>query len=207
MGSAETSTPAARRGSSGIPKTALIVWRILITVAVGWILARDARTPSPGDITFSLPGTDQPVVRLTGAMPDPQVSGQVFPRSSVVTGLQFLDDQGNEMGGFGTMPEDRRAMILCFDHRTAEAVCLTRIDEDITFAIMEPPAADARVGQTGPQRFGFGLLPGEGRSYLRLMDRDGRIRIRMEVDSTGTPVVETLDAGGNVTASLGGATR
>ncbi len=193
-----TNTPAQRSTSSPI-QIVLVVWLVLLTVSFGFLYMRDnAISTRSAEIAFTPDGFEHPVVRLTGAMPDPQVGGQTFPRSNVVAGIQFMDENGDEMGGIGTMVEDRRAMMLCFDHATAEAVCLTRFGENVTFSIMEPPAEGTEVGRTGPERFTFGVLPDEGLSYLRLLDREGRVRIRMEVDSEGRPVVETLDENGAV---------
>ncbi len=187
------------RSTPSAVQLVLVVWLVLLTVVVTVLYTR-----ASAEIAFTPNGFEHPVVRLTGAMPDPQVGGQTFPRSNVVAGIQFMDENGDEMGGLGTILEDRRAMMLCFDHATAEAVCLTRFGENITFSIMEPPEDGAEVGRTGPERFTFGVLPDEGLSYLRLLDREGRVRIRMEVDSEGRPVVETLDENGAVLFSSGG---
>lgn len=193
---AEMSGP---HGKPSPAQVALVVWLVAITVAVAFMYTRVAAiTVDTSEITFTPDGFTEPVVRLTGEMPDPQVGGQTFPRSNVVAGIQFMDANGDEMGGLGTILEDRRAMMLCFDHATAEAVCLTRFEDDVSFSIMEPPAEGAEVGVAGPQRFEFGVLSDEGLSYLRLKDREGRVRIRMEVDSDGLPVVETLDENGAV---------
>ncbi len=186
----------------------LMVWQAVLTVAVGalFLRERDAdgapEPPTAPEVAFTPDGFDNPVVRLAGALPDPQVGGRTFPRSNVVAGLQFTDAQGNELGGLGTIPEERRAMMLCFDHQTAEAVCLTRYEENVTFTIMEPPAEGAQVGVTGPQRFAFGVRPDEGLSYLHLMDREGRARVRLVVGADGQPAIETLDEDGRVTARM-----
>jgi len=197
---------SAQRSPLSVFQAISVLWLASLTVAVAFTYARGNRIATPasslassaGEITFTPAGFEHPAVRLTGAMPDPQVGGQTFPRSNVVAGLQFLDSKGDEMGGLGAILVDRKAMMLCFDHSTAEAVCLTRFGKDVMFSIMEPPADGAQVGVPGPQRFAFGVLPDEGVSYLRLMDRQGQVRIRMEVDAEGQPVIETMDENGTV---------
>lgn len=84
----------------------VLVFAWLVAVTVGYMYPRaNARTADTSGVAFSPSGSANPVVRLTAAMPDPQVAGQTFPRSVVVSGLQFLDLDGNEMGGLGTIPD------------------------------------------------------------------------------------------------------
>ncbi len=133
---------------------------------------------------------------LIGApLPNPQVQGTVYERSRPVPGIMFLDTLGNETGGLGLF-DDLDGGGLCFDHTTAEAVCLTKISRlgYIGLTVNDRPPPDARVGQTGSQR--VQLAAQRGASSLVLSDSEGRARIRLAVDSLGVPRIEVLDEEG-----------
>ncbi len=133
---------------------------------------------------------------LIGApLPDPQVQGTVYERSRPVPGIMFLDTLGNETGGLGLF-DDIDGGGLCFDHTTAEAVCLVKISRlgFIGLTILDRPPPGARVGQSGSQR--VQLATQRGASSLVLSDSEGRPRIRLAVDSLGVPRMEILDEEG-----------
>jgi hypothetical protein len=135
---------------------------------------------------------------LIGApLPDPQVQGKVYPRSRPVPGIMLLDTLGNETGGLGLF-DDLQGGGLCFDYTTAEALCLTKAPKlrHLGLTLLDPPAADAQVGRTGPER--LQLAVSRGTAGLVLRDPQGRVRVRLGVDSTGTPSLELLSAEGAV---------
>jgi len=134
---------------------------------------------------------------LIGApLPDPQVQGQVYERSRPVPGIQFLDTLGNETGGIGIF-DDIDGGGLCFDHKTAEAVCLTKANRlgFIGLSMLDQPAPGSSVGQTGSER--VQLAASGGTSHLVLSDSEGRPRVRLVVDSLGMGRIEVLDAAGS----------
>jgi hypothetical protein len=139
---------------------------------------------------------------LIGApLPDPQVQGQVYERSRPVPGIMFLDTLGNETGGVGLF-DDLDGGGFCFDHATAEAVCLTKANRFgfIGLTILDRPAPGSEVGQPGSER--LQLAASRGTSQLVLSDAAGNERIRLVVASTGTAGIEILDEAGNPVARV-----
>jgi hypothetical protein len=138
---------------------------------------------------------------LGAPLPDPQVQGTVYPRSRPVPGIMFVDTLGNETGGLGVF-DDLQGGALCFDYATAEAMCVTKAPSlgFLGLTILDPPAAGSRVGRSGSQRVQVGLV--RGRAAVTLSDGQGRPRLRLAVDSAGTPDVELLNEQGEVVRSM-----
>ncbi len=141
---------------------------------------------------------------LIGApLPDPKVQGTVYPRSRPVPGIMFLDTVGNETGGLGLF-DDLQGGALCFDYATAEAVCLTKAPTlgFVGLTMLDPPATGSRVGLTGAERLQLAVV--RGRAGLTVSDAQGRVRLRLSVDSLGVPEVQFLDEQGAVIRRLTG---
>lgn len=145
----------------------------------------------------------RPRLLLGAPLPDPQVQGEVYPRTRPVPGIMFLDTLGNETGGIGLF-DDIGGGGLCFDYATAEAVCLTKATRFgyVGLTFLAPPDAGAPVGQSGAERVTLALH--QGGAQLVLSDAAGRPRLRVAVDSAGTASIETLDEEGNTTGRFPG---
>jgi hypothetical protein len=144
---------------------------------------------------------DQTVFRLSAPLPNPIVGGEEFERSSKVYGLQFLDEEGNELGGLGTIPEVR-AGIFCFDHETAEAMCITKVRDSLQISLLNEPAPGAKVGEAGATRLAIGLEKSEGTAFIILADNEGAPRIKLSVGEDGEPRLEFWDANGELIESF-----
>ena len=144
---------------------------------------------------------DQTIFRLSAPLPNPIVRGEELQRSSKVYGLQFLDDEGNEMGGLGTIP-DMKAGILCFDHETAEAMCFTKVQDSLRISLFNKPEEGTTLGEAGATRLSIGLDKSEGTAFIVLADNQGLPRIRMSVGEDGEPRLEFWDADGELIQSL-----
>ncbi len=113
----------------------------------------------------------------------------------------FLDTLGNETGGLGLF-DDLKGGGLCFDSTAAEAVCLTKAStlRHLGLTILDPPPPEAQIGRPGAER--LQLAVDRGRVGLVLRDLQGRTRVRLSLDSAGTPSLEFLDAQGTVVRRL-----
>ncbi|UCC31806.1 MAG: hypothetical protein JSU86_05915 [Phycisphaerales bacterium] len=121
----------------------------------------------------------RPRVVIAAPLGNPVVQGKEFPRSAVVHGIQLLDPNGNEVGGLG-MLDNGDAVMLCFDHQTAEAVCLTRFGASVGLSAFDPAGPGSKVGVTGPQRFGLATAA-NGESSFAMSDRQGRARFMVSI--------------------------
>lgn len=176
---------------------------LVVTMLVGSGSLAFARRPTPQqsfdtiDVRLLRVVDDhgRPRFLIGAPLPDPQVQGQVYERSRPVPGIQFLDTLGNETGGLGLF-DDIEGGGLCFDHRTAEAVCLTKANRlgFIGLSMLAQPAPGAAVGQPGSER--VQLASNRGAAHLVLSDSEGRPRIRLVVDSLGMGRIEILDEAG-----------
>jgi len=182
--------------------------RILWLVAIfAFVLSFLSYTRSPPEDALFLQRLDfrgeegQPMFRLSSPLPNPVVRGQELERSSNVYGLQFLDEEGNEMGGLGTIPSEKTG-ILCFDHETAEAMCFSKVRDSLQISLLNEPKAGAKVGEAGVTRLAIGLEKSEGIAYIVLTDNEGAPRIRLSVGENGEPKLEFWDANGELIESF-----
>jgi hypothetical protein len=176
--------------------------RILWLVAIfAFVLSFLSYTRSQSDDALSLHRIDfqgeedRPIFRLSSPLPNPVVGGQEFPRSTNVYGLQFLDEEGNEMGGLGTIPS-AKAGILCFDHDTAEAMCFTKVGDTLQISMLNEPKEGAQVGEAGTTRLAIGLEKSEGTAFIILADNEGLPRLKLSVGEEGDPKLEFWNANG-----------
>ncbi len=130
---------------------------------------------------------------IAAPLPNPVVNGKEFPRSSAVTGIQFLGSDGNEQGGVAIIDSVHGAAV-CFDYDTAEAMCMTKAKQYKGISIFDPPGKDAQVGVTGSQRMELSL--DEGQPRIVLSDSKGKDRIVLAIDAKDNPHVQVLDANG-----------
>jgi hypothetical protein len=137
----------------------------------------------------------RPRMVIAAPLDPPRVDGREYPRSGDVVGIQLLDPRGNEIGGLG-IADDASARLLCFDHATAEALCIVSSSDYMGISIYDPPAPGTPVGKVGASRAEISVVPGKT-AELALRDRDGKLRIRLAVDERGAASISVLDAAGN----------
>jgi hypothetical protein len=112
-----------------------------------------------------------------------------------------MDEEGNEMGGLGTIPE-ARAGIFCFDYESAEAMCFTKVGDQLQISMFNRPNAGDPVGKAGAARLAIGLEGDQGEAFIVLADNAGDPRIRISVNRGGEPKLEFFDANGELIDSL-----
>ena len=122
------------------------------------------------------------------------MGGKEFERSTDVYGIQFLDPEGNEVGGLG-VEDSHNTRMLCFDYATAEALCLANSDTFVGMNIIGSPKPGASVGKPGPERISMGVTY-EGNSFLKLSDNNGKERIAFTIDAENIVRIKVLDENG-----------
>ncbi|MBI3873339.1 MAG: hypothetical protein HY304_09730 [candidate division Zixibacteria bacterium] len=196
-----------KRGRSLERRVAVLSWVSAVLVIALVVLAYYSQSRTKHLETLRVRRIDfvdeQGRSRLTVAtpLPNPVVRGTEFPRSTNVYGLQFKDSLGNEVGGLG-IEDNIKARMLCFDYETAEAMCLTKYQDEVEISMFNKPPASAAVGQTGAQRIAMGVSAAHKTAFLVLFDQSGRERIRLSVDSADVPRIALLDADGNLLYSI-----
>jgi hypothetical protein len=159
----------------------------------------------PGIIFFNDEGTENGGLGFSGKRnPD-----GTYTASSGFSFDQFNQDQVlylqyNDRNG-------RRNMGMTVADRTdADIYDLVMERDSITKNVPEGPARDAALQKWAQPRNGVPIVAERlyvGRdnaktSVVRLSDRNGKARLRLAVDSLGTPSLEFLDADGKVTSRL-----
>ena len=159
----------------------------------------------PGIIFFNDEGTENGGLTFTGAR---QPDG-TYRASSGFSFDQFNQDQVLYMQY--TDNNGRRHMGLTIADRTDRDIYDLVMERDSIMKVHPAGAAqNAALAQWAAPRNGVPMVAERvyvGRdvskaAVVNLSDRDGHARIRLRVDSLGTPSLEFLDAAGNVTSRL-----
>jgi len=159
----------------------------------------------PGIIFFNDEGTENGGLTFTGSrQPDGTFrasSGFSFDQfnQDQVLYLQYNDNNGRRNMGF-----------TIADRADADIYDMVAERDSIMKAVPEGPARNAALEKWAAPRNGVPLAAQRvyvGRdasksAVVNLSDRNGKPRIRMVVDSLGSPSLEFLDAGGNVISRL-----
>ena len=162
----------------------------------------------PGIIFFNDEGTENGGLTFTGQRnPDGTYrasSGFSFDQfnQDQVLYLQYSDDNGRRRMGFTVA-----------DRIDLDIYDLVAERDSIMKAHPQGPARDSALRKWAQPRNGVPIAAERvyvGRdvrkaAVVNLSDRDGKPRIRLMVDSLGTPSLEFLDANGTVTSRLPGA--
>ncbi len=121
----------------------------------------------------------RPRIRIGAPLPDPKVGR----RAVKAYGIQWLDEAGEEIGGYA-MLSPIGVHGLCFDSRRGyEAVCVGLIKEGMPEVVLRD--------QSGPEpqeRIALRIV--DGVALLELSDEAGRPRLRFTVDREGRSAVE-----------------
>jgi hypothetical protein len=159
----------------------------------------------PGIIFFNDEGTENGGLGFSGK----READGTYNASSGFSFDQFNQDQVlylqyNDRNG-------RRNMGLTVaDRANTDIYDLVKERDSIVKAVPEGPARDAAIQKWAAPRNGEQLFAPRvyvGRdvakaALVNLSDRNGKPRLRLMVDSLGTPSLEFLDASGNVTSRL-----
>jgi len=156
----------------------------------------------PGLIFFNDEGTENGGLTFTGReQPDGTFSSSVgmsfdqFNQDQVVV-LNYTDDNGRRRMG---LTINDRADVDIFDMVQARDSIMRMPEGPEREAALREWAAPRDGVPLAAQRVYVGRDPSRA-AVVNLSDPQGRPRIRMRVDSTGTPSLEFLDENGQVTA-------
>lgn len=174
---------------------AVIVVTVLATRTLGQKKSEEAHFDSLTTQRLTLADVDgHPRLVLAAPLPNPRVAGKEYPRSGAAYGFQFLDKDGNETGGLALL-DNIGGGAICFDYTTAEALCLTKTRDSVYITMLDPPADNAKVGETGAAR--IALSQEGGNASIVLGDRSGKDRIVLGVDKDGQTELKILDSDGH----------
>ena len=174
---------------------AVIVVTVLVTRTVGQKKVEEAHFDSLTTQRLALADADgHPRLILAAPLPNPRVGGKEYPRSGPAYGFQFLDKDGNESGGLALL-DNIGGGAICFDYTTAEALCLTKTRDSVYITMLDPPAENAKVGETGAER--IVLSQEKGNASIVLADRSGKDRIVLGVNKDGQTELKILDPDGH----------
>jgi hypothetical protein len=159
----------------------------------------------PGIIFFNDEGTENGGLTFSGAR---QPDG-TYRASSGFSFDQFNQDQVLYMQ-YNDNNGRRNMGLTIADRVDADIYDLVMERDSIVKAHPAGPARDAALTKWAQPRNGVPMVAQRvyvGRdvskaAVINLSDRDGKARIRLMVDSLGTPSLEFLDATGNVTSRL-----
>jgi hypothetical protein len=126
-------------------------------------------------------------MRLGTPLPDPSMGGKTSPRRSPLSGIQINDAKGDEMGGLGML--DDGSLILCFDSRTAEAICM--------YVLPSGERGFSVADNQGKDRAIMALNPDKSVS-LSLNDDQGKPKAQIQLSSGGSPEIRLTTPDGKL---------
>lgn len=134
---------------------------------------------------------------ISSPVPDPKVNGKEFKRDIKISGIQIKDDEGNEIGGIGTI-ENSRTALMALDYSNREAVVIYVSDD-------EKPSAGININ--GKTNVNFDTLVAEPTSNIQIaiedrkprisiLGRDGKPRIEILLDEEDNPSIILTSSSG-----------
>ncbi|WP_143309002.1 hypothetical protein [Chitinophaga vietnamensis] len=147
-------------------------------------------------------GHNRIVISNEEHMPPPLVGGKTYKRIFNPAGFVFYDEKGNECGGIALANPDKKTGVraLAFDYNNSDAIGLMT-QEDIEGNHFRSGFAINDKKPGGPVGSGVNrvmLHTVNGVAGLEINGPDGKVRIRLTVDTLGNPLFETIDAKGKV---------
>ncbi|MBI4356737.1 MAG: hypothetical protein HY559_02515 [Gammaproteobacteria bacterium] len=140
----------------------------------------------------------QVLLRIAAPLPNPLVQGKKYERSRVVDGVQFLDKNGNEVGGLAVNAEEGVGG-LCFNYEAGEAACFYKDKEDVALDFYAKK--EGTEAGSGTKRFALGFSGKNDSSFLVLSDKNGKERIKFSVDDAHAKI-QMFDANGQETYTI-----
>jgi len=165
--------------------------RILLGAPVPKTTERKRQDDATGMLVLGEDGADRVAVGYT---PDPQILGKVVKRISPSAGINFMDKNGNERGGFGVLEDGR--VNLGLDYSTREAVSLFADDKGYAGLLI------GGNNQGGNERAGIVVNNKSGRVVLKLADTKSNERLMIDVVGDSAPKLILLDPAKNTMVDL-----
>ena len=146
-------------------------------------------------------GKNRIVISNVDHIPNPIINGKTYQRAVTPAGLIFYDKCGDERGGIAiTDTEETNINAISFDYQNADAVgILAQDNKNDTYFKAGLIINDKDVsGKPGHNTSRINLLTENGNAALVIKDKQEIPRIIIQVDSLGTPTIETFDSKGNL---------
>jgi hypothetical protein len=202
------------------------LWLAALTCAVTWIELRRTMPRRLDHLEVErldvVEPDGKPRIILAGAQRFPGIiwKGKEYPHPGREKGgVLFFNDDGTEAGG---MIYTNAGAIFTMDQHDQDQTLALLYDDDshgraVGLVVNDPPAqslfpvisagdpheSEARANAMPPtqMRFYAGKQK-NGSAGVWLFDKDGKPRLRLEVDAAGEPVLEFFDAAGNSVARM-----
>ncbi|MGH7150207.1 MAG: hypothetical protein ACREIU_05900, partial [Planctomycetota bacterium] len=146
--------------------------RILLGAPVPEVKERWRRDDMTGLLVPGEDGADR--VAVGAPTPAPQSGGKVGQRIAEAAGLQIMDREGNERGGFGYLDNGR--VVLGLDYPGREAVALFVMPEGYAGMLVSSD------NEGGHERGGIVVDNKKGSAVIKLADRKNRERAMLLVE-------------------------
>jgi len=157
-------------------------------------------------------GKTRLIIANSDRFPGVEIGGKVYPRSIHDTaGLLFFDTKGLETGGLVLTKlgaDDVANMTFDYTYQLTDGVRIIKQESadgqrwQAGFNVFDRrPGPGADHSSQGVQR--IALIDENQNAQLVISDTAGHPRIRIGVDKTGTPLIETLNADGTVNYHAG----
>lgn len=181
----------------------LLVLNIILISIITFMLLSDFKTKIAVeriDVQDKL-GKNRIVISNVDHIPNPIINGKTYQRAVTPAGLIFYDKSGDERGGIAiTDTEETNINAISFDYQNADAVgILAQDNKNDTYFKAGLIINDKDVsGKPGHNTSRINLLTENGNAALVIKDKQEIPRIIIQVDSLGTPTIETFDSKGNL---------
>lgn len=183
-GAAESKTGQVLRVRGLVVEDASGRPRILLGAPVPEMKERRRKDDMTGLLLLGEDGADR--VALGAPTPSPQSDGKVGERIAEAAGLQIMDHQGNERGGFGYLDNGR--VVLGLDYPGREAVALFVMPEGYAGILVSSD------NDGGHERGGIVVDNKKGSAVIKLADPKSRERAMLLVEGEADAKLMLYDA-------------
>jgi hypothetical protein len=159
--------------------------RILLGAPVPRVDARRRKDDTTGLLLLGEDGADR--VAVGAPTPAPQIGGKVGERIAAAAGIEVMDREGNERGGFGYLDNGR--VVLGLDYAGREAVSLFVMPEEGYAGLIV-----ASDNEGGHERGGIVVNNKKGSAVIKLSDPKSRERAMLVVEGESDARLMVYDA-------------
>lgn len=181
----------------------LLVLNIILISIITFMLLSDFKTKIAVERidVQDKSGKNRIIISNVDHIPNPIINGKTYQRAVTPAGLIFYDKSGDERGGIAiTDTEETNINAISFDYQNADAVgILAQDNKNDTYFKAGLIINDKDIsGKPGHNTSRINLLTENGNAALVIKDKQEIPRIIIQVDSLGTPTIETFDSKGNL---------
>lgn len=135
---------------------------------------------------------------IASKLPDPRIDGKIYHRDVQVSGMQILDDCGDEIGGIGIIDKQRTA-VLGLDYKNHEAITAFVYDnQDGHGAGISVNSKDTTAKVDGAKHYSKILIKAENDSTtINFIGRDGKEKMLIGLDENDNPYIRIANKKGN----------